>query len=119
MGELGQTLEAKVKALGLDGGASFQGGGGGGGKLKADSMDAVLRQGTQFTSFNGTKVQMLTRRAAASSCERRQDPAAAVPRSHGPQSNPGNCRAPAHQARHTAAAQGFLLNIYICLSNNL
>ena len=107
MGDLGQTLEAKVKALGLDGGASFLGGGGGGGKLKADSMDAVLRQGTPFTSFTGTKVQMLKRRVAASSCERRQDAAAAVPWRHGPQSNPRNCRAPAYQARHTAAAQGF------------
>jgi hypothetical protein len=120
MGDLGQTLEAKVKALGLDGGASFLGGGGGGGKLKADSMDAVLRQGTPFTSFTGTKIQMLKRRVAASSCERRQDAAAAVPWSHGPQSNPGNCRAPAYKARHTAAAQGFFnKKYYISVLNNL
>jgi hypothetical protein len=47
MADLEQTLEAKVKALGLDGGplgGSVTDAQGLQGKLKADSLDAVLRQ---------------------------------------------------------------------------
>ena len=45
LADLGETLEAKVKALGLDGGAGGGAGEGlGPGKLKASSVDAVLRQ---------------------------------------------------------------------------